>query len=60
MNASIDGGVRIDNLTVGVDNNKKRNFKLTRHNPDGKSYAREIAEEFGLSLKHLMEKNNNK
>ncbi|MHC1696046.1 MAG: hypothetical protein AB9835_12430 [Eubacteriales bacterium] len=60
LNTSIVGGVRIDNLTVGVDNNKKRNFKLTRHNPDGKSYAREIAEEFGLSLKHLMEKNNNK
>ena len=46
------GGVTIDNLVAGIEEGK-RSFKVYRKRPDGKSYARDIAEQYGLSFKEL-------
>ncbi|MBQ3528520.1 MAG: hypothetical protein IJA52_08220 [Clostridia bacterium] len=55
------GGVRIDNLVAEV-NEGQRSFRILRKTPDGKSYARDIAEKYGLSGEKIMaklEKNKN-
>ncbi len=49
------GGVRIDNLVAAMEKGA-RNFKILRERPDGKSYARDIADKYGLSLDKIMEK----
>ena len=49
------GGVRVDTLVAGIDEGR-RSFKIKRAAPDGKSYARDIAERYGLSFEKLMEK----
>ena len=49
------GGVSIDTLVAGIDEGR-RSFKIYRAKPDGKSYARDIAEKYGLSFEKLMEK----
>ena len=49
------GGVPIDNMVAEVTEGK-RSFKIVRKTPDGKSYARDIAEKYGLSLDRIMEK----
>ena len=49
------GGSRIDSL-VAVIKDGERNFKIERNKPDGKSYARDIAEKYGLSLPKILEK----
>ena len=38
----------------------KRSFKITRAKPDGKSYARDIAEKYGLSYDSIKKKIENK
>ena len=43
------GGIRIDTLVAGIEEGK-RSFKIKRAKPDGKSYARDIAEKYGLSF----------
>ncbi len=43
-----DGGVRIDTLVAGIKGSE-RSFEITRAIPDGRSYARDIAEKYGLS-----------
>ena len=50
-----DGGARIDTLVAGMDNGQ-RSFKITRAKPDGKSYARDIANKYGISLEHILKK----
>ncbi len=50
-----NGGVRIDNLVAGMEAGE-RSFKILRARPDGKSYARDIAERYGLSFKKLIGK----
>jgi len=55
------GGVKIDNLVAEV-NEGQRSFRILRKTPDGKSYARDIAEKYGLSGEKIMaklEKNKN-
>lgn len=47
------GGVRIDTLVAGIEEGK-RSFKIYRAKPDGKSYARDIANKYGLSFDSLM------
>ena len=47
------GGVRLDTLVAGIEEGK-RSFLITRTKPDGKSYARDIAEKYGLSLEELV------
>ena len=52
-----DGGVRIDTLVAGIEEGK-RSFRIIRAKPDGKSYARDIAERYGLTYKNILEKIN--
>ena len=50
-----DGGSKIDTLVAGM-NNGQRSFKIVRAKPDGKSYARDIANKYGISLEHILKK----
>lgn len=47
------GGVRIDTLVAGIEEGE-RSFKIIRMKPDGKSYARDIADKYGLSFENLI------
>ena len=47
--AMAEGGVRIDTLVAGIEEGR-RSFLIKRARPDGRSYARDIAEKYGLSL----------
>lgn len=47
------GGVAIDTLVAGIEEGR-RSFKIYRAKPDGKSYARDIADKYGLSFDNLM------
>ncbi|MBQ7356699.1 MAG: hypothetical protein IJW66_04770 [Clostridia bacterium] len=47
------GGVKIDTLVAGIEEGR-RLFKIYRAKPDGKSYARDIADKYGLSFDTLM------
>lgn len=47
------GGVRVDTLVAGIEEGR-RSFKIHRAKPDGKSYARDIADRYGLSFEGLM------
>ena len=47
------GGVAIDTLVAGIEEGR-RSFKIYRAKPDGKSYARDIADKYGLSFDSLM------
>lgn len=49
------GGVKIDTLVAGIEEGQ-RSFKIHRTKPDGKSYARDIADKYGLSFENLMER----
>lgn len=48
-----DGGVSIDTLVAGIEEGK-RSFKIFRKKPDGKSYARDIADKYGLSYENIV------
>ena len=52
-----NGGVKIDTLVAGIEEGK-RSFRIIRAKPDGKSYARDIAERYGLTYKNILEKIN--
>ena len=47
------GGVLIDTLVAGIEEGK-RSFKIHRAKPAGKSYAKDIADKYGLSLENLI------
>ena len=47
------GGVKVDTLVAGIEEGR-RSFKIHRAKPDGKSYARDIADRYGLSFEGLM------
>ncbi len=49
------GGEKIDTLVAGIEEGK-RSFKIVRTKPDGKSYARDIAEKYGLSYDSIKKK----
>ncbi len=49
------GGIKLDTLVAGIDDGR-RSFKIYRAKPDGKSYARDIADKYGLSFENLMKK----
>ena len=53
--AADEGGVRVDTLVAGIEEGR-RSFKIYRKKPDGKSYARDIAERYGLSFDALKKK----
>ncbi len=47
------GGAPIDTLVAGIEEGE-RSFKIHRMKPDGKSYARDIADKYGLSFEGIM------
>ena len=47
------GGIKLDTLVAGIEEGQ-RSFKIHRAKPDGKSYARDIADKYGLSFENLM------
>ena len=47
------GGISIDTLVAGMEEGE-RSFKIHRAKPDGKSYARDIADKYGLSFENLI------
>ncbi len=53
-----EGGVQIDTLVAGIEEGR-RSFLITRAKPDGKSYARDIADKYGLSLEGIRRITNN-
>lgn len=53
--AAAHGGVAVDTLVAGIEEGK-RSFKIYRAKPDGKSYARDIADKYGLAFDSLISK----
>ncbi|MBE6644624.1 MAG: hypothetical protein E7612_04500 [Ruminococcaceae bacterium] len=53
------GGVKIDTLVAGMEEGE-RSFKIHRMKPDGKSYAKDIADKYGLSFDNLMARSEDK
>ena len=53
--ATAQGGVKIDTLVAGIDEGQ-RSFKIYRAKPDGKSYARDIAQRYGLTYDNILKK----
>ncbi len=51
--ASAFGGARMDTLVAKINEDGKRSFKILRTKPDGKSYAKDIAEKYGLSFEKI-------
>lgn len=51
------GGLQIDTLVAGIEDGA-RSFKIHRMKPDGKSYAKDIADKYGLSFDMLTARNN--
>ena len=49
------GGIAIDTLVAGIEEGK-RSFKIFRAKPDGKSYAKDIADKYGLSFESLIKR----
>jgi hypothetical protein len=49
------GGAKIDTLVAGIEEGE-RSFKIYRAKPDGKSYARDIAERYGLTYENILKK----
>lgn len=51
--ACASGGAPIDTLVAGIEEGH-RSFKIYRAKPDGKSYARDIAQKFGLTYENIL------
>ena len=51
------GGVMTDTLVAGIEEGE-RSFKIYRAKPDGKSYARDIADKYGLSFESIIKSKN--
>ena len=49
-----EGGVPIDTLVAGIEKEGRRSFKILRAKPDGKSYARDIADKYGLTYDNII------
>ena len=52
---SLLGGGRIDTLVAGMEEGQ-RSFKIFRQKPDGRSYAKDIADKYGISYEHIIKK----
>ncbi len=50
------GGAAIDTLVAGMETEGKRSFRIIRAKPDGKSYARDIAESYGLTYERILKR----
>ncbi len=51
--AAKTGGAPIDTLVAGMETGQ-RSFKILRKKPDGKSYARDIAEKYGITYNNII------
>ena len=51
--AARTGGAPIDTLVAGMETGQ-RSFKILRKKPDGKSYARDIAEKYGITYESII------
>ncbi len=51
-----NGGVAIDTLVAGIMGEGKRSFRILRAKPDGKSYARDIAQSYGLTYETILKR----
>lgn len=62
FNAHSDNKGKIDNLVAQmVDReNGVRSYRVTRTTPDGLSYAKDIAGQYGLTLEEILKEKNNK
>ncbi len=58
--AAAMGGTAIDTLVAQITEGGGRSFKILRQKPDGKSYAKDIAEKYGLSLEKITDTINKK
>ncbi len=58
LNEKAAEGVRIDNLVAEIEDKETgvRSFRIVRKKPDGLSYARSIAEKYGVTWEQIMEK----
>lgn len=56
--ARAEGGSFIDSLVAGIEGEGRRSFKIYKAKPDGKSYARDIAEKYGLTYENITERFN--
>ncbi len=54
--SAASGGAKIDTLVAGIEGEGRRSFLITRAKPDGKSYARDIAQRYGLTYDAIMKK----
>ncbi len=50
------GGVAIDTLVAGMEGEGRRSFLIKRAKPDGKSYARDIAQSYGLTYESILKR----
>jgi DNA mismatch repair ATPase MutS len=57
--AAKSGGAPIDTLVAGMETGQ-RSFKILRKKPDGKSYARDIAEKYGITYDTIITKFDNR
>ena len=48
------GGAAIDTLVAGMEGEGRRSFLIKRAKPDGKSYARDIAQSYGLTYESIL------
>lgn len=48
------GGCRIDTLTAEIGEGGGRSFRVVRARPDGKSYAKDIAQKYGLGMDQIL------
>ena len=53
--AAKTGGAPIDTIVAGMETGQ-RSFKIIRKKPDGKSYARDIAEKYGITYDTIVNK----
>ncbi len=53
--SAAEGGVPVDTLVAAMEQGN-RSFRIERKKPDGKSYARDIADKYGLSFDDLMKR----
>ena len=54
--AKQNGGAAIDTLVAGIEGEGKRSFQIKRAKPDGKSYARDIAQSYGLTYESILKR----
>lgn len=54
LNSNPDSRVKLDNLVATVDSaSNKRSFIISRTKPEGLSYAKSIAEKYGITLEQI-------